>query len=270
MSHRRIKILQLQPECHDRSHDPADLAEQIVAAFPKDRHEITSAFLQGKPEPSQPASCAEKTHYFDLPESAFKGLRLRLKWTLFRFCRQHAFDVVICNRYKPVSAIQSLNRWLKIPVCIGISHGLGEYKTAWRRLFAKLAIDRRWHFVGVSEAVTQYLIQQKCGFTRSNTSTINNAIDIVQTEAVLFSRDEARTRLRLPSAAVLVGAIGRLAKVKGHIHLIRGFSRVAREFPEAELALIGDGKEEAALREAASQLEIAPRVHFLGWLDNSY
>jgi glycosyltransferase involved in cell wall biosynthesis len=269
MKQRRIKILQLQPECHDRSHDPSDLAEQIVAAFPQDRFEFTSAFLQGKPLPSQPPSCAEKTHYFDLPESAFKGLRLRLKWDLYRFCRKHNFDVVICNRYKPVSAIQFLNRWLNIPVCVGISHGLGEYKTAWRRYFARRNIDNKWHFVGVSQAVTEYLMAQECGFTRNNTTTINNAIDISQTETALYTRDEARSQLQLPNNLVVIGAIGRLAKVKGHIHLVRGFAHVASEFQDAALAIIGDGKEEASLRRAAEELGIASRVHLLGWRDKA-
>ena len=39
---RRIKILQLQPDYHENSHNYSDLAEQIGAAFPPDRYEVTN------------------------------------------------------------------------------------------------------------------------------------------------------------------------------------------------------------------------------------
>ena len=97
---KRIKVLMLQPECHDRSHDRTDLVEQMISAFPGDRYEVTSAFLRGTPARDQPKSRAEKVHYFNVPPQALRGWRLRLGWILYRFCRDNRFDVVICNRYK--------------------------------------------------------------------------------------------------------------------------------------------------------------------------
>lgn len=265
MTDRRIRILQLQPECHDRSHDRTDLAEQIVSAFPRERYEVTSAFLRGQPGPEQPASCAEHTHYFDLPDDAFRGLRVRLHRTLHRYCRDGAFDVVICNRYKPVSAMMTLNRWLKIPLCIGISHGFGEYDSFWRRRLTRASLDPAWRFVGVSPAVRDHLLSLRCGFTAENTVAITNALDIDDVTAQQLSRAEARAHLDLPGDVRMIGAIGRLVPVKGHIHLLRAFAAIHAEFPDVHLAIIGEGREAATLQAEAVHLGVGDRLHLLGW-----
>ena len=265
MPHHRIKVLQLILECHDRSHDPEELAEQIVAAFPRNEFEVTSAYLLGEPIDGQPRSLAEHVQYFRFPETALKGLRLSVKRTLLDYCAQGKFDVVICHRYKPVSLMMSLNKRLRIPACIGVSHGFGEYKTLWRKLHARLHIDEKWHFVGVSGAVREHLMGQSCGFTKQNTTAISNAFDISTLENCLLSRDEARTQLDLPPDARIIGAIGRLVKVKGHIHLIRAFASVSARYPDAHLAIIGNGKENDSLRAEIQRLGQSQRIHLLGW-----
>ncbi|MCL2523452.1 MAG: glycosyltransferase [Betaproteobacteria bacterium] len=261
----RIRILQLQPECHDRSHDPTDLAEQIVAAFPRDRYEVTSAFLQGRPTPDQPKSCAEHVHYFELPDRAMRGLRLGALHALWRYCRAGKFDVVICNRYKPVNLLMTINRWWRIPVCIGISHISGEYDTFQRRRRFAASLRPNWRFVGVSPAVRDYLTGLGCGFARDNTVAITNAIDIKLVEDMLLHREEARAELGLPQEARLIGTIGRLTPAKGHVYLIRAFAAMATRYPDAHLAIIGEGREEAVLRETVAQHGLADRIHLLGW-----
>ena len=261
----RIKILQLQPDYHENSHNYSDLAEQIVAAFPKDRYAVTSAFIRGTPREGHPSSRAEETVYFDFPDNALHGLRLRLLWKIFQFCRSRKFDVVICNRFKQVSLMMHLNRLLKIPVCIGISHGFGEYEPFWRRQRTRSLIDKSWRFVGVSPAVRQYLLDKKCGFTEQNTVAITNAFDIDQAEVEQYSRQQARELLKLPQEARIIGAAGRLVKVKGHIYLIRGFAKISARHPDTQLAIIGEGKEEAALREEISRLGMQEKIHLTGF-----
>ncbi|MEZ7912337.1 MAG: glycosyltransferase [Propionivibrio sp.] len=265
MPHHRIKVLQLIFECHDRSHDPEELAEQIVAAFPRNEFEVTSAYLRGEPVNGQPQSLAEHVRYFRFPEAALKGLRLSVKRTLLDYCAQEKFDVVICHRYKPVSLMMALNKKLHIPACIGVSHGFGEYKTLWRKLHARLSIDNRWHFVGVSSAVREHLIQQACGFTAENTTAIFNALDIETLEKMFLERKDARQALELPAAARIVGTIGRLVPVKGHIHLIRAFAQIAPAHPDAHLAIIGDGREAESLKAEIARHDLAQRIHLLGW-----
>ena len=264
-SNRRIRVLQIQPNYHENSHDFSDLAEQIVAAFPREKYEVTTAFLQGKPKETAEKSRAEKSVYFDLPAEALKGLRLRLRWILYKFLRANKYDVVICNRYKPVSLLMQLNRWLKIPVCIGISHGFGEYAPLQRRLFARMNINPAWRFVGVSPAVRQYLLEQRCGFTAQNTVAITNAIDLERAEALQYTRTQARELLNLPQEGRIIGAAGRLVKVKGYLFLIQAFAKISENHPDTHLAVIGEGKEEAALRDEIRRLGMEHKIHLVGF-----
>lgn len=244
----RFKVLQLQPDYNVKTHDFADLGEQIVKSLPPERFEVTSGFLSGRPLPGQPLSVAEHSHYFELPEKSLKGIRFGAMWQIYKYCREQKFDVVICNRFKSVNMMLSLNRWLKIPLCIGISHGFGEYARGYRRRQTQRWVSPAWRFVGVSEAVKDYLVDLNCGFTRENTSYVTNAIDIPQAEALQLSREDARKALGLPMEARMIGALGRLVPIKGHTHLLQAFATLKDKYPEAQVGIIGSGRAEADLR----------------------
>ena len=265
MISKRIKVLQLQPDYNVKAHDFADLAEQIVKALPAERYEIVAAFLRGKPQQGEPVSRADRSVYFEFSDPQLKGLRLQAMWQLYRFCRAESFDVVICNRFKPVNMLLQLNRWLRVPLCIGISHGFGEYGRYYRRLQAKCLIDHAWRFVGVSPAVKQYLLDCKCGFTQQNTVAITNAIDIAQAEGLQLPRDEARRLLGIDLQVRLLGTCGRLVPVKGHVYLLQAFARLKDAYPRAQLAIIGRGREESRLLAEVDRLGLQGRVHLLGF-----
>lgn len=266
---RRIRVLQLHPDYNIKAHDFADLGEQIFRALPAERFETVNAFLRGRPAIGQPESRAERSVYFEFSDAQLKGMRIRAMWRLFQYCRNERFDVVICNRFKPVNMMLMLNRWLKIPLCIGIAHGFGEYDRAYRRQQTARLVSSAWRFVGVSPAVRQYLLDCRCGFTERNTVAITNAIDIVQAESLQLTRDDARIQLGLEPDVRLVGALGRLVPVKGHIHLVRAFAQIAERYPQAQLAIIGAGREHDRLQQEAERLGLQGRVHLLGFRENA-
>jgi len=265
----RSKVLQLQPDYNVKKHDFADLAEQIVKALPAERYEVTAAFLRGRPGPDDAVSRADRSVYFEFSDKSLKGMRLRAMWRLYQFCRKEKFDVVICNRFKPVNMLLQLNRWLKIPLCIGISHGFGEYDRFYRRRQTQGLIDRHWRFVGVSPAVKQYLLDCKCGFTDDNTYAITNAIDIEQAEGLQHSRERARQLLGLDPSVRLMGALGRLVPVKGHTYLLQAFAALKDKYPQAQLAIIGAGREESRLAGEIERLGLKGRAHLLGFKENA-
>ena len=58
--------------------------------------------------------------------------------------------------------------------------------------------------------------------------------------------------------------VGRLVSHKRVDMLVRGFSRISREFPSVMLQLIGRGHEEAGLRGLVDELGLADRIVFRG------
>jgi glycosyltransferase involved in cell wall biosynthesis len=265
----RIKVLQLQPNYNVKSDNATDLAEQIVIGLPSDQFEVTSGYLSGQPEGNQPISVAEHTHYFNISAEKLNGLRLSALWKVFWFCKKNKFDVVICNRFKTVSVLLLLNRLIGIKLCIGISHITDEYRRLYRRLQVNLLTDKRWYFIGVSNAVKDSMLKHGNGFDTSNTHAIVNAIDVKGVEARLLTKAVARHKLNLPTTPLLVGAIGRLASSKGHKYLIEAFAALKHKYPNTHLAIIGAGDEKNNLQSLANAHGLSDRFHLLGFVPDA-
>ena len=68
--------------------------------------------------------------------------------------------------------------------------------------------------------------------------------------------------------SLLVGHVGRFDPVKNHRLLVESFALMKAAAPEAHLALVGRGPEEAAVRELVRERGLDGSVHFLGVTDD--
>jgi glycosyltransferase involved in cell wall biosynthesis len=100
---------------------------------------------------------------------------------------------------------------------------------------------------------------------RSRLRTIHNAVDIAEVER--RAAEPPPPELALPDPYVI--AVGRLERQKGVDVLLRAFAQSAHRTTHRVL-LVGRGSHEQQLRELATQLGIADRVAFTGWLDNPW
>lgn len=258
----KIKVLQLQLRYNVNA---SDLAEQVIAGLPDETYEVTTVFLRGAPAPGEPESKAAHSVYFNCRPRDLKGIRRWLViWKLYKFCKQHAFDVVIAHRFKPISMMMWISRLLKGPVFIGVQHGIGDYDRILRRVEAGLLITPRWKMVGVSGAVAEYLKRTVSAFGDDNTLAINNAIDIDQARASMLPRASARTDLGLAPDGIIIGCIGRLVPVKGHAVLINAFAQIATRYPDVSVAIIGEGRERPVLEALIAHHGLEHRVFLLG------
>ncbi|WP_161864671.1 glycosyltransferase [Pseudomonas yangonensis] len=260
---RMLKVLQLQTR-YNAADTNSDLGEQILQGLPAERFEVVNAYLEGRPADSAVSPAGRRQVFFEFSEKDMSGLRRKVRARLLAFCREEGFDVVLLHRFKAVNLFMHLNKKLRIARCIGVSHGFGEYDRFYRRWQARRLIDECWRFVGVSPAVVDYLVSLRCGFTKANTVSITNALDIDLAESLQLSRDEARQALGLPLEPMIVGAIGRLVPIKGHTHLIRAFAALSQEFPCAQLAIIGGGREQGNLEALVAESGLQGRVHLCG------
>ena len=87
-------------------------------------------------------------------------------------------------------------------------------------------------------------------------------------QATLVCEPEAAAQLRkqsgIPADGFVFLNVGRLGQEKGQAVLLRAFQKVAAEFPNAFLVLVGDGTEKGPLQALAANLDISQRVKFLG------
>jgi len=91
------------------------------------------------------------------------------------------------------------------------------------------------------------------------------AIDVDQFKPIdNFDRPAERLRFGLPSAGKMVLFVGRLSWRKGVDLLLRAFSLVSAQVPDAFLAIAGMGEDRAALETLVHELNLEGRVFFLG------
>jgi glycosyltransferase involved in cell wall biosynthesis len=261
----RMRVLQMQADF-----EPATLyvGEQVTRAMLAKGHEVTTVFLRGNPNqldhlPSGNIEC------LNLSKSQVKGLARWLSmWSIYKYCRQNRFNIVIAHRFKPIHMFLVINRWLNLPV-LGIVHGEGDYDRPYRQKTVKSLVNGDWSFVAVGDSVKRYLLDRGCGFNEDNTTVITNAIDVENIAGKQLSRSAAREALGIDDDDFVFGAIGRLVPVKGHASLIKAFATVAGGHPKAKLAIIGGGRLELELKELVRSLDLEDRVHFIGHVEGA-
>jgi glycosyltransferase involved in cell wall biosynthesis len=124
--------------------------------------------------------------------------------------------------------------------------------TSVQRLAAPWVLRRADAVLTVSEALTR-----RAADFGVEACTVPNGVDYDYWSALP----------RSDSGRPVVVTVGRLHPVKGQDVLVEAFARVAASLPDAELHLIGDGEEHAALEELVWKRDIERQVRFLGRLE---
>ncbi len=113
-----------------------------------------------------------------------------------------------------------------------------------------------------SEALRRHIVES-APYLAERVVLLPNAIDTSKP----LGGDGARLRAELGIApdAPLVGAVGRLAPMKGFEHLLRAWPAVVKQHPSAHLVVFGGGELQDALAAEAAQLGVAPSVTLAGF-----
>lgn len=160
---------------------------------------------------------------------------------------QLAAEPVARTSRKHLGVFPGLGLWWRMELLRGILRSLGP----------KLVIC-------VSDAVRRMLISEY-HFPPRKLVRIWNGID---TSRFVPSEGDARAARRewgIAEDALVFGAVGRLAVMKGYDVAIAAFQDVLTSFPDRDihLVLVGQGGQEEALRAQAAGIQPTGRVHFV-------
>lgn len=147
-----------------------------------------------------------------------------------------------------------LSRALAVPH-IFTCHGFFKPKLS-RRLFPCWGEG----VIAISSEVKEHLIGD-FKLDEKKISVINNGID-TKNFGDFSKRDSVRKDLGINDAP-LIGIIARLSDVKGHLYLIRAMPLVIKNFPDALLLIVGEGKMKDALTAEVVKLDIKENVLFV-------
>jgi glycosyltransferase involved in cell wall biosynthesis len=121
------------------------------------------------------------------------------------------------------------------------------------------------HVIAVSES-TRTFVEEHQNVPATRTATIHNGIDCSVCRPRPEKREEARRRWEAPIGAFVIGGIGRLTHQKNFKLFLEVAAIVLQKHPNAYFIIAGTGEEEAELRAHATQLGIAARVRFAGFV----
>lgn len=188
--------------------------------------------------------------------------------------RRHPPQVLHSHRYKENLLAAMLARRCGVPIVVRSQHGMPEPFSGWKNLKQRFLqfVDRQVArsstnaVIGVSQELTERLVKTTGS---DKVVLIHNGIALDRV-CSSFTSAEAKGRLGLPQDAPVIGNAGRLEPVKRLDIFLETARRVSAQLPEARFVLVGEGREEAPLRQMVDRMGIADRVLFTGHRDDVF
>lgn len=188
---------------------------------------------------------------------------LRVMWTVFKLWP----DVVHTHNIGPMTygVYGTLFGRLR-PVLQG-EHGVFQDDLEQpRRLAQRKRHYHRCHTIHtVCEGLKDYIVG--LGFDGSKIVSVMNGVDTDRFQPA--DRRAVRRELGLPEEGPWMGIVGRFDVNKKHLLLIEAFNVIAKEFPTAQLLVLGDkGNERENIHAAAKASPMSDRIHLVGFQSN--
>ena len=145
---------------------------------------------------------------------------------------------------------------------VGTVHGKNYYPDHVKRRMAYRWASRAAHMVAVSHDLRHFL-EERIGIAHDRIAVIHNGVDMIQ-QGSLDQVRRLRSEFGIGEDAFIIGIVGSLYPVKGHVHLFHALRTVLGHHPKTRLLVIGQGDLEQTLKQKVSDLGIEGAVSFLG------
>ncbi|MBI2789617.1 MAG: glycosyltransferase [Elusimicrobia bacterium] len=134
-------------------------------------------------------------------------------------------------------------------------------RSVWTLLLDRALKGRDDLLIAECDASRDYLVRS-LGYAPAKVRTIRNGVDLAGWPVSKVDRQKRRMELRLGSADVLVGAVGRLDKQKGFSFLVEAMSRLKKT--DLRCVILGEGPERPRLEAQIRKHELEKRVWLYG------
>jgi L-malate glycosyltransferase len=200
-----------------------------------------------------------------------RGSLGRLFSTLADFFRSQRADVVHVQYFAPGMVPILAARRAGVKRVFATVHAAGQQGYGWKaKAMLRFSAAFTDHFFCVSQNAERFWfgavspVGEKTGWSKARHSTICNCVDVeaIQAAGKPASRDALCPEL--PPGAKVVGIVGRLVRLKGHLTLLRAMKEVLVAVQDVYAVVIGEGSDEALFRQEATRLGIADRVIWKG------
>jgi glycosyltransferase involved in cell wall biosynthesis len=201
------------------------------------------------------------------------GRDLRALWTLQGYFRRNRVDVVHSVTPKAGLLAMTAAALAGVPVRIHMFTGQvwvnrsGLQRTLLKALDTWLAAMAT-HILVDSESQRDFLVSEKVVSARKSRVLANGSIcgvDTVRFRPDSAARSRIRQRQGITEESVVFLYVGRLKADKGILDLAQAFARLAMDYDEAWLLIVGPDEEALRPRIEKVCAAVAPRLRFVGF-----
>ncbi len=197
----------------------------------------------------------------------FRLLSEARAWHLSRICRQQRVELVFSWGVRLAYETALAARFAPVPrIAYCVAEPAVELetdfttRTPWRHRLARWAYASSDRVYANSRGVVRQLVELY-GLPESQIELFLNLRD--------FSRlDQPTENVNWPADGARIATVGRLHPQKGQAVLLDALAELNRRGRRVQLAIVGQGPQEAALRAQVERLGLQDRVVFTGFLSN--
>ncbi|MGD0336689.1 MAG: glycosyltransferase family 4 protein [Candidatus Omnitrophota bacterium] len=197
--------------------------------------------------------------HIDVPLKTKKEIGLQVAYSILKLKSQ--------IRENGIEIIHAHSRTTQVAGCI-LSRATGAHYLSTCHGFFKPRLLRKifpcWgeRVIAISQQVKDHLTSD-FKINEEIITVIHNGIDIAGfADYAAGAKEELKARFGLTGSPI-VGIIARLSDVKGHAYLIQAMKAVLGRYPDAELFIVGEGKEKERLIKLVKALKIEGSVIFV-------
>lgn len=179
-------------------------------------------------------------------------------WAYRQWLREHAFDVLVLNDPHAITS-GGVAAWRLPLVRVGIRHTIFPVRSAWKH---RHLVD---HVLCVSQAAQRECVH--AGVDAGRTSVVHCGIPVpsVEPPAIAAVKRMFRSAAGGNAATRHLLGVGSLISVKGFDVTIKALAAGVRAGNDWQLWIAGEGGLRASFAALASRLNVADRVHLLGF-----
>lgn len=187
---------------------------------------------------------------------------------------RHEQPALVHTHTSKAGVLGRLAAWFaRVPVLVHTPHGhvfYGHFGPLRSWLFLQIErvlsviTDR---LIALTEAERQDHLDRSVG-KADRFSVVPSGIDRERFGRAKVQGKQQQDWFGCPPEALVVGSVGWLTDVKGHIYLIEAVAKLKQDFPSLHLVIIGSGDRHDALLQQADLLGLRDAVHFLGYRDD--
>jgi glycosyltransferase involved in cell wall biosynthesis len=122
--------------------------------------------------------------------------------------------------------------------------------------------------IAIADFTRRYLVDNY-KIPEEKVHLLYQGVDVDRYQSSAASKTEARSRYRLPEdAAPILGCIGSIEPRKGHLVLFQALHLLVNgDYPHSHLMVVGDGPDEALMKEKAIELGLEKQISFFPFTD---